>query len=458
VILAAGGAAGYTLARPGTPAGTTASLAAPSASFQARLAQQSARPAPTIRATVRRPAATVAATAARTPGAPAPATAATPPAAAPVFSAVLPPVPAVASVTGLGAITQNARVAGRDNGQSAEYDGKSVWIFDDTTLKNPWGFLSNSGAATTDLDAANGITLTSGNPVTVDAGQTPVQLIPLTSAEKAFEGAHSTSTGCTAATDPYCGVTFAFWPGPVVADPADGRILFTYGKLCRGGAAGTPCSGPLGKGLGSRIAALDMSTGQVTRLTAANGPAVTSVEGRDDTMFFPPSTGYSAAVVAGGDLYLYVNCDYDCQVARVPLAQVSDRGQWRFYAGNGTWSSAPADGIGLIAPGGAGQSVFYDGALRAWVNIFMPYESGAIMYQVGGSPYGPWSAARTAGSTPGGPAGSASASAAAANYALFAHPEYAQDGGLVEYLSYFRPGDGSQQLVRLQFAAPAAGG
>ena len=458
VILAAGGAAGYTLARTGTPTGTTAAPPAPATSFQARLAQQSVRPVLTIRATAHRPAATAAATATPAPGAPAPATPATSPAAGPVFSSVVPAVPAVASVTGLGAITQNSRVAGRDNGQSAEYDGKSVWIFDDTTLKNPWGFLSNSGAATTDLDAANGITLTSGNPVTADPGQTPVQLIPLTAAEKTFEAEHSTSTGCTAATDPYCGVTFAFWPGPVIADPADGRILFTYGKLCRGGAGGTPCSGPLGKGLGSGIAALNMSTGQVTRLTAVNGPDVASVEGRDDTMFFPAAGGYSAAaVVAGGDLYLYGDCDYDCRVARVPLAQVSDRAQWRFYAGNGSWSSNPADGAGVIAPGGAGQSVFYDSALRAWVNIFMPYQSGTIMYQVGGSPYGPWSAARTAGTTPGGPAGSASASAGTANYALFAHPEYAQDGGLVEYLSYFRPGDGSQQLVRLQFAAPPAG-
>jgi RNA polymerase sigma factor (sigma-70 family) len=449
LVLAAAGAAGYCLAGTKAPAPKTAPTAAaaagsrtgPAVSSQAQLAQRGHRqpPAATRRHTVA-PTATTAL------------------AVGPVFSSVVPPVPAVASVTRLGAIRQNARVAGRDNGQSAAYEGKSVWIFDDTTLKNPWGFLSNSGAATTDLDAANGITLTSGNPVTVNPGQTPVQLIPLTSAERAFEAANRTSAGCTSAADPYCGATFAFWPGPVVADPARGRILFMYGKLCRGGAAGTPCSGPLGKGLGTGIAAINMSTGQVTRLTATNGPDITSVEGRDDTMFFPASTGYSAAaLVTGGELYAYGDCAWGCRVARVPLAQVSERPQWRFYAGSGAWSSDPADGVGLISPGGAGQTVFYDGALRAWVNIFMPYLSGKIMYQVGGSPYGPWSTNRTAAATPGGPAGSASASAGTANYALFAHPEYAQDGGLVEYLSYFRPGDGSQQLVRLQFAASAPG-
>jgi hypothetical protein len=64
----------------------------------------------------------------------------------------------------------------------------------------------------------------------MDPSQTPVQLIPLTKAEQAFGAANSPSTGCAAATDQYCGATFAFWPGPVVADPAHGRILFMYGK------------------------------------------------------------------------------------------------------------------------------------------------------------------------------------------------------------------------------------
>jgi len=158
---------------------------------------------------------------------------------------------------------------------------------------------------------------------------------------------------------------------------------------------------------------------------------------------FPNGDGYSAAaLITGGDLYVYGDCDYACRVARVPLTQVADRARWRFYAGNGKWGADSAAATRVIASGGAGQTVFYDHALRAWVNLFMPYQSGKIMYQVGGSPYGPWSASRTASST-----------GVSADYALFAHPEYAQDGGLIEYLSYFRPSDGSQQLVRLQFAA-----
>jgi hypothetical protein len=37
------------------------------------------------------------------------------------------------------------------------------------------------------------------------------------------------------------------------------------------------------------------------------------------------------------------------------------------------------------------------------------------------------------------------------DYALFAHPEYAQDNGLIEYLSYFDPNTGEQRLIKLQF-------
>ena len=336
------------------------------------------------------------------------------------FRDVIPDFPASSKVTAMGAVRQNARVAGRDDGQSTGYAGKSVWIFDDTTLKNPFGFLSNSAAITTDLDASDGIDLRSSEP----PGRPPVEVVPRTAAEKAYEKAHP-------------GVRFGFWPGPVIADPARHRVLFTYGKLCRGGAPGTPCTGPLGKGLGMGIAAMDMTTRTVTRLTARHRDPVVSEEGADPTLFFGPdgAIGSAAALVVDGQAYLYGDCAFGCRLGRADLSRIDDLAAWRYYAG-GRWVRDRAGADHLIAPGSAGQTVFHSAALRAYLNVFMPFGTSTVKYQVGGSPAGPWSKERVlAGTT-------------AKSYALFAHPEYAERDGLVQYLTFFEPGSGDQRLLR----------
>lgn len=377
------------------------------------------------------------------------------------FRKNIPVLPGIASARETGAILQNSRVGGRDNGQSTGYGNKSVWIFDDTTYKNPWGFVSNTGAITKDLDASDGITLTSGNPVTEKADQTPQIVIPLNDEEKAFQAAHDKDTGCTTQTDQYCGASFAFWPGSIVADPARGRVLVFYGKLCRGGGAGSPCSGSLGKGLGGGIAAITMSTGAVTRLNATGRTMVKSIEGNDPTMLFDANTGYygQATTVVNNSLYAYGDCTYGCKVAKVALDKVSDRSSWSFYTGGAgteaSWSHDMGVAKSVVGGGGAGQTIFYSPALRSWVNVFMPYGTNTAKYQVGASPFGPWSQEATIlETTPGAVGTSDTAAGISNNYALFAHPEYAQDNGLIQYLTYFKPGDGSQQLVKIKFKQP----
>ena len=343
------------------------------------------------------------------------------------FRDVVPAFPAANEVTAMGAVRQNVRVAGRDNGQSTGYAGKSVWVFDDTTLEHPFGFLSNSAAITADLDAADGIDLRSSNGFTVRDSQAPVEVVPRTAAERAYEKAHP-------------GVLFGFWPGPVIADPARHRVLFTYGKLCRGSAEGTPCTGPMGKGLGMGIAAMDMRTRKVTRLTVRNTDPVRSQEGVDPTLFFGPTgaIGSAAALVVDGTAYLYGDCAYGCRLARVDLAHIDDLSAWRYHA-DGQWVRSRADADRLIGQGGAGQTVFYSAGLRAYINVFLPFGTNTVRYQVGGSPAGPWSRDRVLVETAGG---------GAKNYALFAHPEYAERDGLVQYLTFFHPGSGEQRLLR----------
>ncbi|GAA3398054.1 DUF4185 domain-containing protein [Cryptosporangium minutisporangium] len=357
----------------------------------------------------------------------------------------VPTIPAFRA-TELGAVREHGRVAARDNGQSTRYGDRSVWVFGDTVLRSPEGFLNNSGASTADLRAANGISLPSTDVFGSDAKAVPA-LISQTPPETAFQLKHAESTGCTPATDVYCGAAFAYWPGPVIADPRRGRVLVFYVKLCRSGAEGTPCSGPYGRPLGTGIAAVDMRTHRVTRLTAARVEPVTSVEGTDPTMFFPPGDSYNtAALVVGGEAWVYGDCGVGCHLARVPLDRITDRSRWTFYTGRddsgaARWSSDASRAADTVIAGAAGNTVFYVPALRGWLNVYLPYGDNVLRAQVGGSPYGPWSKEIRLLKTRG----------KGINYAGFGHPEFAEENGRVQYLTYFQADTGAQRLVKVRF-------
>jgi hypothetical protein len=364
----------------------------------------------------------------------------------PIFRTTVPRIPVTVSVREAGPIEQNPRVKDRDAGQSTRYGNKSVWFFADTTLQDPWGFLSNSAAVTTDLNASRGLDLRSSNGFTVADTATPTETIPRTASELAFEKQHAApSGGCGGSPDTYCGVQFSFWPGAVFADPARHRVIFMYSKQCRATPAGTPCAGGIGKGLGTGFGALDMTTGRVTRLTMSGAGVVRSIEGTDPTLFFgsgdPASIGGNAALVVGASVYLYGKCDYfDCAVARVPLAGFPDRTQWRYYDGSTFVAGASTAAKVHVTSGGSGHSVFYDAALKAYVDVYMPWGYNTIWYKVGGSPYGPWSAATKLITTKG--------DTAKPNYSTYAHPEFAEKNGLVQYLSYYNATTGVQSLIR----------
>lgn len=369
-------------------------------------------------------------------------------------------VPGVSSTQDLGVIAQNSNIlfngafaSGRDNGQSTGYDGHSVWIFNDTALTNN-SLLTNSGAMTDDLNGADGITLTSASPYTSTDTGVPDSLIPMTLNEFAFQADHNGD--CTTATDAYCGSVFAYWPGAIVADPQRHRLLTFYGKLCRGQSdEGAPCyNGFAGQEQGNGVAAIDMDSRTVTRLDAENMPApVHTVDGDDPTMLFGPGQGYgnNSAFVSGDTLYGYGHCvDFRCRLGRVPLASVQDRSQWTFYAGDSAgqpvWSANEADAVAVLDSGGAGGSVQWVPGLNAWLNTYMAPLSNSAQYEVADQPWGPWSAAQTMfqGQPPAG---------GSVDYAMYAHPEYAQNNGLTQYISYYQPGTGYQRLVRVDLTA-----
>jgi hypothetical protein len=360
------------------------------------------------------------------------------------------------TVTGTQALpdlVQNPRVEGRDNGQSAYYHGRSVWIFDDTIEKNPWDFKSNTGATTTDLNASDGITLLSDNPFTLSQGD-PEEILPYTAAEKAFTAAHAAPC---AAGDDYCGTQIAMWPGPVVADPARHRILFTYGKLCRGAPDGTPCaSGFVGTPIGTGFAQLDMLTHKVSRITVQNpDPSIWSPEGTDDTMLWPPDRvfGGGSMTIKDGLLYAWGNCTAQtniCGVARVPAGQLQNRLAWRFYTGTDqhgrpVWGTDPAGAVSVgMVTGAAGGTVQYLPAIHGYLDTYMDGISSVAKYQTAPTPWGPWSAAKAM--------FTGIPTTNLWDYAMFAHPEYATNGGLTQYLTYYHPDSEQQKLVRVDFS------
>ncbi|MGI4895543.1 MAG: hypothetical protein ACRYF3_10565 [Janthinobacterium lividum] len=364
------------------------------------------------------------------------------------FSATIPAVPAV-TTTLMDNVHQNPRLATRDNGASAQLDGKSYWIFADTILKNPFWMSSSSASVTNDLNADDGIDLLTGSAFSTTS-TTVVDLVPHSATEKAFETAHNKSlTNCTSATDPYCGVTFAYWPGQVFADTVNHRIVFSYGKLCRGGANGTPCSGSMGKSIGTGYAAIDPVTKKVTRLAAVNRSSqVQSVEGTDPTLLFAQGESvYTGRNVIDGELYTNGGCNPTCNTAKVALDKITDYTAYRYWDGT-TWNpdASKATRTGAVN-GNGGHSLFYSDALHAWVNMYLEYPTNKVKYQVAGQPMGPFSASKLAFEVPKGNG---------TTYGLMVHTEYEKQAGAVQYASWYDSASGGQGLAKIQFTLPAS--
>ena len=134
------------------------------------------------------------------------------------------------------------------------------------------------------------------------------------------------------------------------------------------------------------------------------------------------------------------------RVARVPLADALDKSRWTYYAGNGVWSADPDDAKTVYEGGAAGDTIFYNPALKMFMTVYAPFLSNDVYFRVADRPEGPWSEAgllftARQGTDP--------------SYAARVHPEYAQANGLVQYVSYVMNTGFLQQrlpLVKVTFA------
>ncbi len=324
------------------------------------------------------------------------------------------------SAQDIGILETNAKIGGRDGGYSGLFGSRSVWLYGDTILVeadaqgHTW--LNNSWSWTEDLDPAGGIT---GFHERTDAADAPTEFFPLTAEEAAYNAAHYGSEGC--AEEP-CGARWAMWPGPIVEDPARSRALIFYGKV-------HAAPGDMNfYGVGHSLAVWEDFDAAPARPEVRPGTD-------EPTLLFAqdePAFG-SAAVIHDGYLYAYA-CDLDwltkpCKLARVPLADALVRSEWRFWDGT-AWSEDIGDAKALF-DGNDIMSVFRCPFSGVFVAIYAQPMDAKAMLRTAPAPEGPWSRAVKlfdAKKPEGGDW----------VYDILAHPEYAEDDGLTQYLTYSR--------------------
>jgi len=329
-----------------------------------------------------------------------------------------PPVPTVISVTDLGVVQQNPVIYGRDGAISALIDGKSVWTFGDTPMSVPgienhfWD--DNSLSWTDNLDASHGIML---DHDFLDITGAPGEFLPYLKWEQDYNYAHD-KNHCTA--DP-CGAEFGMWPGQPIYDPARKRALVFYFELWR------VSGNPTWKNVGSGIAVLS-SDGKLTRpIENLGSKTPTLMWGADDVAYG------SGSVVVKDTLYSY-GCTpgflvMNCQLARVLLSGALDKTQWTYYAGNNSWSANPADAVVVFQGGAAGNTVYWNAYLGAYMAIYSGVLSNDIYCRVARTPWGPWSNQVLLFTGKDGWNNNV-------DYAGEAHTEFAEGNGQTQYITY----------------------
>jgi Domain of unknown function (DUF4185) len=345
------------------------------------------------------------------------------------------PTAHVAAAREVGVIPDPPGTSGRDVGFSFEWNGRSVWVFGDTffaqAAADGYQWRASSWSWTVATDASGGL---SGWQHALGADGKPLQLIPHTADEQAFDDAHNGSP-CPAGSD--CGARHTAWPATPLADPSRGAIVF-YSK------EDTEPTGSFAfHGTGTSIAVWPSPDAAAVRAGIANGADSITLFGADE-----PGWG-AAALIDAGLLYAYA-CDggsltAPCRIARVPLASALDRSAWSFWTGAawaGDWRAAAP-----VFEGAPLMSVHYSEYFSRWVAFYAVPLRSTLAVRFAPRPEGPWSGAELFGE--GAPPGDGNW-----DYGLAAHHEFAREGGRVEYVSYFQPGrflDGVVHLVEVTY-------
>lgn len=339
------------------------------------------------------------------------------------------PEATVVATREMGPLRWAEAVAGRDGGYSTQAGERSVWFFGDSIMR--WAgedgssWRNNTSCSTTDLDASDGV-----HPFDepVDSLGVPGEVLPMTDDEVAFEAEHD---------GPGCGEDcegIALWPGAPVYDEVRGRLLVFYAKLFqRPGFLNVTYAG-------TSVAIWEDGEPAPVR------PEVRPGEDEPTLLFGPDEVELAAgALVEGDHVYAFV-CGNElkaCGLAKVPLASVTEREAWRFYAGAAGWVDDPAR-VTTLFHGSGMLTVHWNARAGRYLAFYSgPYGSNEVAMRTAPALTGPWSREavvhRGVQPVPG-----------AWSYGALAHPELAREGGRFEYVSYYLDHDGTIRLVEVE--------
>lgn len=344
----------------------------------------------------------------------------------------------VKSVRDLGTVDTNSVIAKRDCGYSANYQGRSVWIFGDTFLEinneNNRSMLCNSWSVTYDIDAGDKL---HGMSEKVDDVGAPVEFFPLTDAEHLYNEKHK---GDNCAEEP-CNAHWAIWPGAIVVDEKKDWAYIFYRKV------------HVERGsfnfyhVGHSMAVWKNYDDPVHR------PVFDLVEEYPTLFFSEGENGFgSAAFVERDVLYVY-GCELEegslakpCRLARVPIASILERSAWEFYQPQGDWSP-DVSSAAVIFNSNEMMTVFYVPYIERYVAVYSEPMTTHVMIRTATSPEGPWSRPGVlfAALEPEDDVGWI--------YDAMAHPEFSEDDGRVIYVTYSRhikPNNSEMRLLAIE--------
>ena len=349
------------------------------------------------------------------------------------------PAVRLARVIDLGVVNQDARLLGRDGGYTFRRNGRLVWVFGDTALRQSRGdgraWLSGSWSASEDFDAADGLDLLA---LATDSRNQPADLLPFTEVEATFNQAHRDQAGCASP----CGARYALWPGASLADALRQRSLLFYQKVYA--EPGEFNFAAVGYG----VAVWQDESARPERPvinTNADYPTLLFTD-----PIYQPGVG---AWIENEWLFSFVcyrdDLDTLCRLARVRLEEVLDRDAWQFAIDEQRWTS-DLDASTDLFFGASIMSATFNAFLDRYLVVYAEPLGGPIVMRTARLPSGPWS--RPVKITQPLPSDNGNGWV----YDGIMHPELASNSGQTLTLTYTRQAGPAREmrLLRVELAQP----